>query len=381
MTSAVHSVHVQAVLETADLEQFLDLPYQVYKNDPNWVPPLRSSLAKQLSTQSLIARYCQFQAFLAYRDGQPVGRIVAAINQRLIDKEQQSIGLFGYFECIQDWPVARALLETACQWLRDRGIQTVRGPINLSTHNDCFFLVDGFDAPPKLMMPYNPPYYPDFIEKAGWQKAKDAYAYDFPIADHRLTKQFEKGYRIAIKSGITFRPIRLKGLGFEEDCRSLYRIFTESFRDSWSSTPRSEEEFLEEAQDLKSLVDPDIFPVAEHNGRMIGFWMALPDYNPVLKRVNGRLNWLGMLKFLWYRRQINHGRVIAVCAPPEYRRKMVSVALIYLGMKGGQLRGKSYKKAELSWVWEDNLPSRKLIEASGGTIYKTYRIYEKSLLD
>ena len=379
MTLAVNSVDIRAVATARDWDYFLELPAQIYGDDPNWVPPLRSSVAQKLSPGSLIAKYCEFQAFLAWRDGQPVGRIVATVNQRLMDKENQPIGLFGYFESVDDLNVAEALLEAACQWLRDRHMTRVRGPIDLSIRNNGFFLVDGFDSPPMVMMPYNPAYYPRLIERLGWGKAKDAYAYDFPLIDHALTQQFTKGYHIACKSGISFRPIRLKGKGFEQDCRSIYRLFTESFRDSWSSTPLSEEEFFEEAKDLKSLVDPDVFPVAEDNGKMVGFWMSLPDYNLVLKRINGKLDWLGMLKFLWYRRQIDQGRVITICSLPEYRRRMVPLALIYLGMQGGIKKGKPYKRAELSWVWEDNMPSRKLIEASGGKIYKTYRIYEKTL--
>ena len=194
-----------------------------------------------------------------------------------------------------------------------------------------------------------------------------------------LAAKFEKAYRIACKSGITFRPLRTKGEEFEQDVNSLYDLFNRAFASNWSSTPRSQKEFLEEAKSLQSLVDPDVFPVAEDNGEMVGFWMGLPDYNIPLKHVGGKLNWLGILKFLWHRRQINQGRVIAICSLPEYRRKMVPLALIYLGMQGGIKKGKPYKRAELSWVFEDNLPSRKLIESAGGKVYKTYRIYKKSL--
>jgi hypothetical protein len=308
-----------------------------------------------------------------------VGRIVASINDRLIEREGEKIGLFGYFECIENFEVAQALLQAACQWLKDQGMTRVRGPINLSTHNSCLFLVDGFDSPPMMMMPYNPPYYPKFVEQDGWEKAKDAYAYDFRL-DTTLPDEFKKGYDIAVRSGIQFRPIRTKGEGFEQDCISLYKLFTTAFSNNWSSTPRTQEEFLEEARELQTLVDPDVFPIAEYNGEMIGFWMGLPDYNIPLKHVNGKLNVIGILKFLWFRRQIDQGRVIAICSLPEYRRKMVPLGLIYLGMMGGIKKGKPYKRAELSWVYEDNMPSRKLIEASGGKIYKTYRIYEKSLV-
>jgi hypothetical protein len=373
---------IRAVTTPADQELFLDVPARVYANDPNWVPPLRSSTAKQFASSNSFLQYGKLQPFIAVTAGaegpEAVGRVVAAVNQRLIEREGRQIGLFGFFECVVDFAIAQALLDAACEWLRQQGMTAVRGPIDLSTHNSCLWLVDGFDTPPMVMMPYNPAYYPEFAERLGWQKAKDAYAYNFPL-DKPLPTEFEKAYRIACKSGVTFRPLRTKGEGFEQDCLSLYHLFTTAFAGNWSSTPRTQEEFLEEAKELQSLVDPDVFPVAEYNGEMIGFFMGLPDYNIPLKQVGGKLNWLGILKFLWYRRQINQGRVIAICSLPEYRRKMVPLALIYLGMSGGIQKGKPYQRAELSWVYEDNFPSRKLIEASGGKIYKTYRIYEKAL--
>ncbi len=382
MLKQTTAIQIRTVTTPADREMFLDVPARVYANDRHWVPPLRSDVAKQFAPTNPFFQYGKLQQFIALAQGaktpQAVGRIVATINQRLIAGEDQKVGLFGFFECVPDFAIAQALIEAACQWLREQGMTIARGPIDLSTHNNCFFLVDGFDSPPMVMMPYNPPYYPEFMEQDGWHKAKDAYAYDFPL-DKPLPAEFEKAYRIACKSGVTFRPLRTKGKEFEQDAISLYHLFTRAFANNWSSTPRSEEEFLEEAKALQSLVDPDVFPVAEYNGEMVGFWMGLPDYNIPLKHVGGRLNWLGILKFLWYRRQIDQGRVIAICSLPEYRRKMVPLALIYLGMQGGIQKGKPYKRAELSWVYEDNFPSRKLIEASGGKIYKTYRIYEKVL--
>lgn len=375
------SVEIRAVTTPEENEMFLDVPSRVYANDPHWVPPIRSSIAKQFTSSNPFFNYGKLQQFIAVsQEGkpQPLGRIVAAVNQRLIEQEGQNVGLFGFFECIQDFEVAQALLNTASSWLRQQGMTVVRGPIDLSTHNKCLFLVDGFDSPPMVMMPYNPPYYPEFMEQDGWHKAKDAYAYDFPL-DKPLPTEFEKAYRIACKSGVNFRPIKTKGEEFETDAIAIYHLFNRAFANNWSSTPRSEAEFMEEAKDLQSLIDPDVFPIAEYNGEMIGFFMGLPDYNIPLKHLNGKFNWLGILKFLWYRRQIDQGRVIVICSLPEYRRKMVPLALIYLGMKGGIQKGKPYKRAELGHAFEDNFPSRKLIEASGGKIYKTYRIYEKAL--
>nr|WP_241994455.1 hypothetical protein [Chroococcidiopsis cubana] len=375
------SIQIHAVTTPEENEMFLDVPSIVYANDSHWVAPIRSSIAKQFTPTNPFFNYGKLQQFIAVsqdKGAKPLGRIVATVNQHLIEKEGQNVGLFGYFECIQDFEVAQALLSTACEWLRQQGMTVVRGPIDLSTHNNCFFLVDGFDSPPMMMTPYNPRYYPEFIERDGWHKAKDAYAYDFPL-DKPLPTEFEKAYRIACKSGVNFRPIRTKGEGFETDAIAIYHLFNRAFANNWSSTPRSEAEFMEEANELQSLVDPDVFPIAEYNGEMIGFFMGLPDYNIALKHLNGKFNWLGILKFLWYRRQIDQGRVIVICSLPEYRRKMVALALIYLGMKGGIQKGKPYKRAELGYIFEDNFPSRKLTEASGGKIYKTYRIYEKAL--
>lgn len=376
------SIQIKPVTTPADNQLFLDLPARVYANNPYWVSPLHSDVAKQFAPSNPFFNYGKLQQFIALNNTtkkpEAVGRIVAAVNQRLIEKEGQNIGLFGFFECIADFAVAQALLDAAQEWLREQGMTKARGPIDLSTHNNCLFLVDNFDSPPLIMMPYNPAYYPEYLEQNGWNKAKDAYAYNFPL-DKPLPPEFEKAYKIACKSGINFRPIRTKGEGFEQDARSIYQLFTRAFANNWSSTPRSEEEFLESAKSLQTLVDPDVFPVAEYNGEMVGFWMSLPDYNIPLKQVKGKLDWLGILKFLWYRRQIDRGRVIAICALPEYRRKMVPLGLIYLGMQGGIKKGKPYKRAELGYVWEDNFPSRKLIEAAGGKVDKTYRIYEKGL--
>lgn len=368
-------VTIQPVTTPAEGEQFINVPWQVYRDDPNWVPPLKADIAQQISPDNPFREYGKFQPFLAFDSNQKaVGRIVAAVNERLIAQEGQPIGFFGFFECIEDQAVAFALFQAAETWLREQGMAVMRGPIDLSTHNNCLWLVDGFDSPPQVMMPYNPPYYEAFFLAYGGKIAKSAYAYILSL-EAGLGEKFERAYRIACRSGVTFRPLQTKDSGFEKDVADIYDLFNRTFEESWSATPRTEEEFMAQARSLQDLVDPDVFPIAEDNGKMIGFFMGLPDYNIPLKRVNGKLNWLGLLKFLWYRRQIKQGRVIVICCLPEYRRKMVPLALIYAAFQNRKI----YKKAELSWVYEDNLPSRRLIEETGAKIYKTYRVYEKAI--
>ena len=378
-TQQVSGVEVRRVASDRDADLFLDLPAKIYANDPHWVPPLRSSVAKQFEPSNHFFEYGRLERFIAVTaDNQAAGRIAAAVNDRLIAREGRKVGLFGFFECIDDADVAAALFDAACDWLKRQGMELARGPIDLSTNKSCFFLVDGFNSAPYIMMPYNPPYYPRYIERAGWSKAKDAYAYDLPLTS--LTGEFEKAYLIACKAGVTFRSVRTKGEGFQQDCISLFHLFTDAFADSWSSSPHTEAEFIDEAQELRTIVDPSIFWIAEYEGKMIGFFMALPDYNIPLMHVHGKLGLIGVLKLLWYRRKIDQARVFAICALPGYRRKMVAPALIYVGAKGGFVdKKKPYRRAELSWVFEDNILSRRVTEASGAKIYKTYRIYEKPL--
>ena len=366
---------VTVVTSPRQQEQFLQVPWRVYQDDPHWVPPLTSEVAAQLSPENAFFHSGKTQQFLAINaQEEAVGRIVAAVDQRLIEKEGQNVGLFGFFECIEDQTVAFALFEAAEHWLREQGMTLMRGPIDLTTHNGCLWQVEGFHSPAKIMMPYNPPYYEAFFLAWGGEAVKEAYAYHLPLQG-KLDDKFAKGYRVATRSGVTFRPLQTKGEAFEQDVTNLYHLFDRCFEDSWSSTPRTKEEFVAQAQSLQSLVDPEIFPIAEHNGEMVGFFMALPDYNVALKRVNGKLNWWGILKFLWYRRQIKQARVIVICCLPEYRRKMIPLALIYKAFE----EGNAYESAELSWVYGDNDPSRRIIEQTGATIEKTYRMYEKQL--
>ncbi|MBD2102154.1 hypothetical protein [Leptolyngbya sp. FACHB-261] len=374
-------IEVRYVSTSQDEQAFLDLPARIYQGDANWVPPLRSGVAENFAADNPFFEYGELERLLAVRDGQVLGRIVPAINRRLIEKEGCNIGLFGFFECVEDFDVAQTLLNAAQDWLRKRGMERVRGPIDLSTHNNCLFLVEGFDSPPMFMMPYNPPYYPQFLERLGWQKAKDAVAYILPL-DIAPTEVLKRGYEVGRKSGLNFRRIDTAQEQFEAECRRIYQLFTANFADNWSYSPRTEAEFLREARQLRALIDPNGVWIAEdpaRNNEMIGLILGVPDYNLVLRHLNGRLGWWGTLKFLWYRRTINQGRVMIVTALPEYRRKMVPLALVYLILTQGGQGGKKYQRAELSWVWEDNWPSRKLIEASGGQVHKTYRIYEKAL--
>ncbi|MEM8612089.1 MAG: hypothetical protein AAGF93_08740, partial [Cyanobacteria bacterium P01_H01_bin.105] len=253
---------IKPVTTSDEQADFLAVPAYVYRDDPHWVAPIESTTDKQFSQENSFFQYGKLQQFIARQGKQPVGRVVAAVNNRLIEREGHPIGLMGFFECIDDLEIGQALLDEAASWLKQQGITIARGPIDLSTHNNCCFLADGFNSDPMLMMPYNPKYYLDIMEANGWQKAKDAYAYDLPL-DRPLPDTFERGYKIAQKAGITFRTIHTKGEAFEQDCRQIYELFTTAFAHNWSSSARTEEEFMVEARELQTLVDTNIFVIAE----------------------------------------------------------------------------------------------------------------------
>ncbi|WNZ27124.1 hypothetical protein HJG54_29885 [Leptolyngbya sp. NK1-12] len=384
MQSAITQIEIRCVETPQDQQAFIDLPRLIYQNDRNWVPALDSTVAEIFDSNHPFFEYGEMECFLAFRHNQLVGRVASVINRRLIALEGKKVGLFGFFECFEDLTVAQALLEAVQQWLRDRGIEVVRGPIDLSTDQRCLFLIDGFDSPPMFNTAYNPPYYPKFLEQLGWYKAKDAVAYILDV-NSAPSKALSRGYEIAKKSGLTFRHINIASEYFESECRQIYHLSKISYSNrngSWNYNPSTEAEFLRNAQQLRSLIDPNCIWIAEDptkDKEMVGAIIGIPDYNLVLRHLNGRLNWCSQLKFLWYRRMIDQGRVILIASRPDYRHKMVPLALIYLILTNHSQSYKKYRRAELSWVWEDNLPSRKLIEISGGKVYKTYRLYEKAL--
>lgn len=374
------NIHVRKVENSSDLRRFERVPDVIYRDDPNWVPDMPRAIKGQLGPQSKFLQYGRFQAFIAETDtGELLGRIVASVNSRLCAKEGKQVGSFGYFETINDNDVSDALFRAATRWLKEQGCVLGRGPIDLSTHIGGLTLVDGFDDPAYIRMPYNPRYYPSLIERAGWHGVRDAFAFDFTMEP--LAPAFERAYRLAQRAGITFRPVHTKGEAMRSDLRAIHGIFATSFEDNWSATERDVAEFVDEAAQMRHIIDPKLFPVAEFNGTVVGFWLGLPDINQALRASRGWPAPLVFAHLLWKRRSLDTARVLAVAILPEFQKPRFALgpALVYLGMDGGASGGHPYQRAELSWVWEDNARSLGLIRGASGRHYKTYRMYERTL--
>ena len=371
-------VRIAPVRNRQDLHQFTQLPWQLYSDDPAWVPPLLFDLKKLLSPKKHpFHKHADVQYFLARLNGQVVGRIAAIVNHRHIQFHNESVGFFGFFESIDDQDVAQALLAAAEQWVGQRGVRSVRGPMSFSTNEECGLLVNGFNTAPMVMMSHHRPYYARLIRTAGYAKAKDLLAYLIDLReDATIPERLVHGVqRLQRKQAITIRSIDVRR--FEEEVRLLHGIYHRAWEHNWGFVPMTEAEVDLLAHTLRLVADPKLCLIAELDNRPVGFALALPDYNQVLRRMNGRLFPLGALKLLWYKRRIDALRVLLLGPNPDVRVRGLD-AMLYLKL-WQEVLAYGYRLVECSWILEDNWSMQRGLERMGARIYKTYRVFEKTL--
>ncbi len=368
---------IERVTDKRGMDRFIRFPWTVYRRNPNWVPPLLSEVRFVLSDKNPFFRHSEAAYFLARKNGEVAGRIAAIIDRNHINIHNEQTGFFGFFECLPDVAIARDLLDAAGTWLKERGIEVMRGPMNPSTNDECGFLLEGFDSPPMIMMTYTPPYYLDYMEQCGLVKAKDLYAYLSVIKDVSAAPRLEK-LAASIQArvpGLVVRPANMKN--FRNELEAVKDIYNSAWGHNWGFVPMTDEEIESMAKRLKPLIVSELLIMAEVNGDPAGFFMAVPDYNQVLRRINGRLGPVEILKFLWYSRKITDIRVLTMGVKEEYRKKGIE-GLLYLSSFKAATR-KGYQCAEMSWILEDNMLMQKGCELMGGKLYKKYRIYEKNI--
>lgn len=366
---------VAPVRSREDHREFLAFPYRHYREDPFWVAPLRVA-QKELfdTTRHPFWKHAELQCFLARGPAGTVGRIAAIIDRNYNEFHQEAAGFFGFLEMVNDPEVARALLEAASGWLRERGARLLRGPLNPSTNYECGLLVEGFDSSPWVMMPYNPPYYGELIERAGWRRAKDLYAYYLNTEIVTLSK-VERVAARAMKAGeLRVRPLRRRD--FRAEAALAWEIYSSAWSRNWGFAPMTRDEFLHLAGEMKPLANPELVLFAEIAGKPVGFVLALPDLNRALKPARGRLFPLGLLKIMYHKRTIRGMRVITLGVLEPYRTAGVAAALYAEIIRRGIQQG--FREAEMSWVLEDNVLMNRSLDALSARRYKTYRIYEWS---
>jgi len=373
MTSYNFEIH--GVQSKKDLHRFIRLPWQIYRDDPHWVPPLMRDVKFKLNrSKHPFFEHAEMELFLAYLGTKPIGRIAAIIDQRHNEYHNEHTGFFGMFECIQDYDVAKSLFSAAEIWCKDKGMNRLRGPMNLSMNDECAFLLEGFDSAPVIMMPYNPKYYLEFCERYGFVKAKDLYAYlkSEVGVNQRIGKIAE---RVKKKENVVVRPINMKK--FDQEVALIKEIYNAAWEINWGFVPMTEAEMDLMAKELKPIAEPELVLFAEVNGKPVGVSVTVPDFNQVLKRLDGRFGPIGILKFLYYKRRITGLRALVFGIKKEYRRTGINTVLYYETEKAGEKLG--YKWCEMSWNLEDNDLINRFDEAVGGKLYKKYRFYEKEI--
>ncbi|MCY1033086.1 N-acetyltransferase [Corallococcus sp. BB11-1] len=371
-------VQVTPVRGASDRTAFIRLPYALYRDDPNWVPPLEMERKDFLDPKkNPFFDYAEVELFLARRGSEVVGRVAAIKNPRHMEVHGTKEGFFGLFECVNDAGVARGLLDAASAWLKARGIDRLLGPANFSSNQDWGLLVEGFDTPPALMMPYNPTYYLGLLETCGFTKAKDLWAYELSSSAEPPEKVARIAEKIRQREGVTVRPVNLKD--FPAEVARIKEVYNSAWEKNWGFIPFTEREFDHMAKEMKTIVRPELVLIAEVKGEPVAFSMTLPDANPAFKAANGRLTTfglpIGLVKLVLASRSLKRLRLLTLGIKEGYRRRGLDAILYLDTLRTAKALG--YTGGEISWTLEDNHLVNRAIESMGGQRSKTYRVFQR----
>jgi GNAT superfamily N-acetyltransferase len=371
----MNEISVRPVSGRREQKVFLNLPWQMYADDPHWIPPLRHNQKELVGyARHPFYEHNRGQTFLAWRGGQPCGRIAAIVNYEHIRRYEEKLGFFGFFESVDDQRVAAALFDAARQWLAEQNLPIIRGPVNPSLNYECGLLVDGFDSPPTFMMTYNKPYYERLLLDYGFQLAQNLYAFDGHVD---MLASLDRKLDFVINEATRRFNIKLRSLDrrkFAEDVRAFLEIYNQSLGGTWGFTPLSAAEAASMSRALRYLIVPELTALAEVDGRPIAAVFGLLDYNPRIKKIDGRLFPFGFLRLLWNRRSIKRVRLLSTNVLPEYQRWGVGLVAMARILPDSLKWG--IQEAEFSWVLESNHLSYKTLKRGGARLTKTYRIYD-----
>jgi GNAT superfamily N-acetyltransferase len=346
------------------------------------VPPLRAEVRDLLNKDhNPFFEHAEAEYFIAERDGEVVGRIAAIKNDLHNEVHEDSVGFFGFFECVNDFPVARSLLDVASNWIRDKGLSSIRGPASFSSNDEFGLLIDGFDTPNTLMMPHNPPYYLTLLETAGFEKAKDLVCMEGGSLEAPVTppERTARAVKLILKRyGLRIRSMDTKRFGQEVEL--IKQLYNRCWERNWGFVPMTDAEIDNLAKQFKPVVIPEIVPFVEkEDGTPIGFGLALPDLNEALaKNRNGAL-FPAVLTMLWKlkRRKITRARILLLGILPEWRGKGIDAALYHWVWSKAAEKGISW--GEAGWLLEDNTGIIQGLAKADFAIYKKYRILERSV--
>ena len=375
----ISSISVEVVAQPKQWRQFLALPHRIYASDPAWIAPLNFMKKEQVSPSNHFFQHARWCAWVAYRQGVPVGRISAQIDEMHLQQHNDAVGYFGLLEAEDDPAVFAALFVVAQDWLRGEGMREVRGPFNLHVNEELGLLVDGFSTPPYILMGHAPPRYGPAVEAQGYQPVKDLLAYqirpdfDAPRVMERLAAR--------VSDRVKVRPVRRKQL--LEDAAIMRSIFNDAWQSNWGFVPLAEVDWADTVKTLAMLMPDDYIQIAEYDGEPVAFIVALPNINEAARDLGGRLLPFGWAKLLW-RLKVRHPRsaripLMGVRQSFQHSRLGPTLAFMVIDAVRKALHARGVKDVEMGWILEDNDGMRNIIETIGGKAYKRYRMYQKEL--
>ena len=373
-------IEIREVSGKKALNTFIRVPWNIYKDDPNWVPPLIVERKEAFSPKHPFFKHAIWRAWVAYRDGKPVGRISAQIDELHLKRNDSKTGFFGLIEAPEDDEVFAALFETAENWLRDQGMQQITGPFNLNINQDLGIQVEGFGSPPYIMTGHSPAYYGPAVERCGYQPVQDLLAYELSSGTLTIPRVMQA---LIKRSGERIQVRNLDRKNKDTELEVLRNIFNDAWQDNWNFVPFTREEFNAIGKELLMVVPRDYMQIATIDGQDAAFIVLLPNINEAIADLNGRLLPFGWAKLLW-RLKVNapeSGRVPLMGVIKKYQNTRFGPALAYMTIKGVMDAGisRGLKRLEMSWILDHNHGVRNIIESLGGEVTKRYRMYEKDL--
>ena len=374
------SLEVFSVENKRMQRKMFDLPWKLYDKDPYWVPPLRVSLNHLFSPKHPFYQNARTKMFVASSKQGIKGRIMGIINDAHNNFHEEKCGFFGFFESVNDQEVADSLFSQVENYLREQGMEKIRGPVNPSTNYECGLLISGFEDSPTIMMSYNPAFYQNLLTSRGFKKAKDLLAYNFNLAPDAMPKSLlEQFERIKKARGVTHRCINLRK--WDEEVELIRDIYNDAWEKNWGFVPMDKKEFTDIASEMKQIIDPELVLFSMVKGKEAGFVMALPDYNQVFRKIpSGRLFPFGIFKLLRAKKHIDRCRLVTLGQKKKYNNLGVGY-LLFNDLYKKMMEKGCYKFCEISWILEDNhrIVKPMLQIQKHAEPYKTYRIFEKVL--
>lgn len=376
------SVTIRPVGNRRELKGFVRVPFRLHRDHPLWVAPLIFERMQFLDRKkNPWFEHGEAEFFVAERDGEPVGRISAHLDHRWDEYQGGKDAMFGFFETSEDAEVARALLETAAEWAKDKGRERIIGPMDFTTNDEIGILIEGYERRPMILEPWHPPFYRELIEAEGFAKAMDVQMWELQFGDLKEGEAFDPQIHVAAKKALEDEGIVIRNMNKRDMAAEVKRfmdVYNEAWGKNWGFVPITDAEVEFQAKNLKQVLEEEWAYIAEKGDEVVGAALTLPDINQVMAKLNGRLLPFGWLKFLRGKPKIDQLRVFALGVTHAYRHTGVAAGL-YLrhleqAAKPGEIGG-----GEMGWILETNEAMNRAMEGMGGKVVKKYRLYQRAL--